>query len=290
MKHRLVGLIWAAIAASSLIIAGCGDSNIFGSSSSDSGSESKLEKGVSALNDQNWDKAIVIFESLYEEDPNPENAKYLASAYVGKSGFDTLELIKEIAAAEDEGVDESVIYDSVTKLFDDNADGLISASELEAKGDLFLQALEVLVPGFVPAPEKAAAQRTTERSPSDGERFQAGLYAAAHAVLSIVAQAEYPEGSGQLLLTLEQLQAHPEVIDTVEAPDTLDQDLALVSDARDVLIARFAGDADKNKIAQEFDKFLSDADGIGYESDTHVTTAELRAYLHKLLSLAGGGT
>jgi hypothetical protein len=279
--------VWAVVATAGLALTGCGDSNFFkGASGQDSSREAKKEAGVQALNDRNWQEAIDIFRSLYDPAaPDPGVAKYLASAFVGKAGFDTLKLVGDISAAQKvSGADsESIIYDSVTRLFATDADGTISSEALNGEGgkiDLLRQAIACLAPAYAGAPARTAALHETDGSVDD-EAFQAGLYAAVHAVLSVVARLR--NNDGELLLTLAALDAHAEaVLPTVTVPDLLDGDLALVQAARDVLLAGFSN-VDDNDIAAQLDKFLAD---IGYsDTDTpnRVTTAELRAYLQRLV-------
>lgn len=283
--------IWAAVAAVGLALAGCGDSNVFDGKGDDDTRQSRKEAGVEALNQHSWDEAIAIFDDLYDPaQPDPEVSKYLASAYLGKTGFNTLDLVADIAAAQEEdGADtESIVYDSVTKLFDTDGDGVIARDEVEGEGGklaLIQQALEILLPGYAGV-ERQAATAPAPR-PTDGQRFQAGLYAAVHAVLSVVVQLEDPDQPGRLLLTLDSLNAKADrVIPNVTAPARLDQDLALVDDARDVLIGTLADDLsgdDQNDIAAEFEAFLTEIGFLGGATPGEVTDQELRDYLWSLL-------
>jgi hypothetical protein len=280
MKREKVGRIWAACVTLGLLLGGCGDSNVFQSLSDDSSSAAKQERGLDALNNGDYAAAAAIYEELYADDPNPEVAKYLASAYVGQAGFDTLALVDEIAKAEEaagSGDSESVIYDAVTNIFDADKDGTISEADLNGKAELLEKALNVLVPGYTPPgglPRSAAAHAAEM---TDRERFQAGLYAAIHAVLSVVSQ--LPAGGGFFYLNLQDVP--PDVIANVTVPQGFEADLALVRDARDVILDGIGGDTadDDNDIAAEFDKFLTN---IGYLPDLDVTDAELQGFLGSL--------
>ncbi|MBI5016758.1 MAG: hypothetical protein HZB55_14895 [Deltaproteobacteria bacterium] len=292
--------IWAAMAVLGLALTGCGDSNVFeGASSDGSGSEAKVEAGRRALDERRWDDAIDVFGGLYEADhPDADVAKYLASAYVGKAGFDALTLLKEVAEAQkaDSGDAESILYDSITRLFDVDGSGTITTDDLvgsEGKLVLLTKAIGYLLPGYgAVAPRVAAA--SAEWTPTKDQTFQGGLYAAVHAVLSVVAQLEYPRGSGTLLLTLDELQAHAaDVIPDLVAPTTLDGDLALVDAAMRVLIDGVTGSVeglDDNDIAPEFDKFLTEIGYLGDDTPQHVTDQELRDYLSQLLDSLGGSS
>lgn len=297
MKQQRTRWIWAALAAVGLALAGCGDSNVFSGSSSDSGSSAKNEEGVAAINDKNWDKAITIYEQLNQSDPTPENRKYLASAYVGKSGFDTLKLTEQIAQNQESDVPESVVYDSVTTIFDTDGDGVISKAELDEKIAWLGKAIKVFHPSYENgAVGKVGILETADPVLTDDEIFQAGICAALHAVLSVVGQlvdpgVVDPGDPTQLLLTLVRLQAalaaDPTFLTRVVAPDTLNADLALVDAARDILLRGLVdNEADSNKIANEFEKFLTD---VGYLPEGQVTSEELRLYLNSLLASLQGG-
>ncbi len=263
-------------------LAACGDSNLFEGSSDSSGRQSQLEEGLAALDAENWDEAIRIFSEMDTSDPDVR--RYLASAYVGKAGFDTLTLVQRIAEAQESGSTESVLYDAVTEIFDEDGDGVIDSQELGEKSSLFLQALQVLGVGGGGAARVLAAVDTTGMT--DTEIFQAGVYAAIHAVLSIVEQLEYPPGSGQYLLTLDALREHAEVIDSVTVPEGFNDDLAWVREAVGVLspeLVTGSQSTDGNDIAEDLDRFLRQ---IGYLPDEKVTDDELRSFLRDLIGLA----
>lgn len=294
MGKRRIRWLGAVLTALVLAVAGCGDSNVFsGASSDDSSAAARRETGVQALNDGEWQEAIEIFTDLYHPDrPDPDVAKYLASAYVGKAGFNTLKLVEDIAVAQknESADDQSVIYDSVTHLFDRDGDGTISSVDLSGEGgkiDLLRQAISYLVADYGRA-GRAAAEGALP-GPTDDERFQAGLYAAVHAVLSVVAQLDDPRQPGTLLLTLGELRTQAEaVVPHVTAPASLSEDLSLVEGAKNVLIGGLTGggeNVDENDVAAQLDRFLRD---IGYlEGEpggvTPVTDEELRNFLAELL-------
>lgn len=273
-------------------LGGCGDSNVFDGQADDGSDQAKKEAGLQALNDGSWDEAIALFGDLYDADqPDPEVVKYLSSAYVGKAGFDTLQLVADIAEAEDEGGanTESIVYDSVTRLFDLDGDGVIEQAELTDEGgkiELLERALRLLLPGYDLVSRQAALAAS---GPTDEQRFQAGLYAAVHAVLTVVVQLEDPDHPGTLLLTLDALAAKADrVLPNVTAPASLDLDLSLVDDAKEVLISDLVDPEDQNDIAEEFTKFLEEVGYVNGGSPGHVTDLELRTYLSTLLARVSG--
>ena len=275
----------SAMAGLLVLLAGglvaCGDSNLFEGSSDSSGRQSQLEEGLAALDAENWDEAIRIFSEMDTSDPDVR--RYLASAYVGKAGFDTLELVDRIARAQETGSMESVLYETVTDIFDEDGDGRIASDELAEKSDLFLQALRVLGADTGGAARALAAVDTSGMT--DAEIFQAGVYAAIHAVLSVVEQLEDPENPGEYLLTLDALRNHPGVIDSVTVPEGFNDDLAWVREAVRVLdpeLVAGSQNTDGNDIANDLDRFLTE---IGYLPGENVTDEELRDYLRDLAGI-----
>ncbi len=270
------GWLIAAVA----LLGACGDANLFDGASDPSGSQAEMEQGLAALDQQSWDEAIEIFSAMDTSDP--EVRKYLASAYLGKAGFDTLDLVDRMAQAQETGQADSVAYEAVTDIFDEDGDGQISATELDEKLGLLEKALAVFgIDGGGGAARMVAAVDTSGLT--DDEIFQAGVLAAIHAVLGVVEQLEYPEGSGNYLLTVDELRKHPAVIAGVTVPDGFDDDLAWVREAVGVLSPELlvgSTPTDGNDIAEDFDRFLRD---IGYLPDEQVTDAELRDFLNRVI-------
>ncbi len=263
------------------LLGACGDANLFDGASDPSGSQAEMEQGLAALDQQNWDDAIETFSAMDTSDP--EVRKYLASAYLGKAGFDTLDLVDRMAQAQETGQADSVAYEAVTDIFDEDGDGQISATELDEKLGLLEKALAVfgVDVGGGAAARMAAAVDTSGLT--DDEIFQAGVLAAIHAVLGVVEQLEYPAGSGNHLLTVGELRKHPAVIDGVTVPDGFDDDLAWVREAVGVLSPELlvgSTPRDGNDIAEDFDRFLQD---IGYLPGEQVTNQELRDFLHQMI-------
>jgi len=87
-------------------LVGCGDSNVFESLGDDSSREAKTEAALMAMDDGDYNSALSILLAL--NDSNPGDARllqYLASAYSGLAGLDTLNLLKVIDKLDESGTD-----------------------------------------------------------------------------------------------------------------------------------------------------------------------------------------
>jgi hypothetical protein len=233
-------------------MAACGDTNLFEGISSDSNDRSRLEEGLAALDDGNWDEAISIFGTLDPDDP--EVQKYLSSAYMGRAGFDVLSVIELVAEFQEENSGDSILYDTVTSLFG-GSDGTVSSQDLLGTRSDIGAALDVL--GFPPA--------------TDELLFQAGLYAA----LDMVAIA------GGVLnqddVTTDGVGAIPQTeiadaVDTGYTPDLADD---LVRDA--VLVTGAVASTGQNDVVDDLDQFLLE---VGYSGEGDgISAGELTNYL-----------
>lgn len=280
--RRLSLATMAVLTSLALGLAACGDGNLYSSSSSDDGEQARLEEGLAALDAQQWDEAVQVFQGM---ESTPRVRRYLASAYAGQAGFDVLTLVADFA--DDNGsADADNVFDTVTRMLDEEGDGFIAGGDLQTKLELIEQALGALTPALA-APRAAARTNGADVTGlTDEEVFQIGLYAAMHAVLGVVEQLQEPT-SGDYLLTVAALRAHADVVAAVELPTRLNRDLDWVERAKEVLVAGFSSDSmdvSGNDIAEEFDEFLYD---LGYyrvgdamvPEDRDVTVDELRGYL-----------
>lgn len=251
--RRYVGTLTAI----GLVLAGCGDTNVFDGLTSGSGEQAKLERGKKAINDGDWEEAISIFEEMNEDDPDVRI--YLASAYVGRAGFDTLELVKLIDEAQEDDSDGSVLYDSVTSIFGDaDGDGVISSGDLAAKEADVAYAIAILTPG---------GQAQTE-----DEVFQAGMYAALHTIILLADLLDADDVSQEAIEAMPDGEIDSKVTDDRfdEAEESLETDLRLISDAIEAFV-----DSD---LSEDFDEFVED---IGFEDDD-LTAEDVRGYLKSL--------
>ncbi len=226
-------------------LAACGDTNVFEGVASESGYQADLEKGIAALDDQDWDEAIRIFEAMERTE---EVRKYLASAFMGKAGFDVLALVDDIAAFQETGGDASTLYDAATRLF--GAGGAVSSAALEEARTDVGTSLGVLQ--------------------GAGGTFQAGVYAAVDMVTivgSVVGGAD---------VTVEGIRGQTE--EELAAAVAENYTGAVATDlARDaVLVAEAVADLSGNDVAADLEQFLAD---IGYSDDQQISAEELTAYL-----------
>ncbi len=289
---------WAVlVAVLCLALAGCGDSNLFESQSDSSGRQADLDAGVSALDDGDWQTARQIFEAMDPDDLDPEVAKYKASTYLAEAGFSAIALLRELVNAPDEADSGEVLYDSLSRMFDDDGDGILTSADAGIRLGAVAEAMKIL---GVSLPVGPVAGRASPDAPTPEATFQSGLYAAVYAVLSVVQQLEYPAGSGTLLLSIGELRAavisDPAQLPIgaqdgtgagVTVPPYFNTALGLVYDAAFVLDATvFAGStsADGSDVATALTEFLTD---LGYLNAAPVaetvTDAELRTYLYSLL-------
>lgn len=288
MRHtmRTLGTILVTVAV--LALAGCGDSSLFDSQSDSSGREAELEAGVVALDAGDWQTARTIFAAMDQSDP--EVAKYHASTYLAEAGFNAIELLRELSKASDDADGGQVMYESLTRMFDTNADGILTAVDAAGKLDAIRGAMTVLGVSLNGAGRAAAAPPS-----SDELTFQAGLYAAVYAVVSVIEQLEDPSQPGNLLLSLDSLRASVDANagrpigaadgsgPGVAVPANFDMALGLVYDAVMVInVPVFDGsnEADGSEVRDALEEFLTD---LGYLPDLAVSVAELRTYLYGLL-------
>ncbi len=226
-------------------LSACGDTNVFEGVASESGYQADLEKGIAALDDQDWDEAIRIFEAMEATD---DVRKYLASAYMGRAGFDVLALVDDIAAFQEANADGSTLYDSLTGLFGGGG-GVPSQALEDARSDVDAS-LEVLQGG--------------------DSTFQAGVYAAVDMVTIVgsIVGGDDVTVEGIRGMTDEELAA------AVAANYTTGKADDLVRDA--VLVAEAVVDLSGNDVADDLNQFLDD---IGYSDDQQISAEELTAYL-----------
>lgn len=288
-----------------VLVYGCGDTNLFESLSDDDSEQARLEDVRQYLNDGKFDKVIAELGGKDLASLSEEELRYLASAYLGKAGFDTLSLLNEFAK-EDEG--ESVeVFGVITSLFDPDGEG-ISEEELSSgdpdnpsKLEYIDKALEVLSAQDMDLPEGLFRQKAGQVS--NDIRLQRGIYAAVHAVLSISLgiynQYYLDPGLPNIPLSIDALCSlrnllPQKTISLTNAPSTLNRDLLLIKKAIEAIDSgdtdgNVAEDpvsgGDENHFRREFNQFLVD---IYYfapaGSEPGVDGAELSAYLNGLLA------
>jgi len=266
-------------AVSCLFLSGCGDSNVFSSLSDDSTESAKVEQGLDALNSGNYTQAITTFEAAYAKNPsNPELAKYLASAYVGNTGFDVLDLVNRLSEEDESGSsDDDDALETIGDLYGYDESG--NVPELANKLSLLNQAVNLLAPGGVAL---------------EGMEFQAGLYSTlqANLLISEILGGRNIDtidgGHGTNALSDSEIEALiAENFDTASASaapgDTapaskgalLQGALSLVNSTKDVLLSEFSSDEENNDLGEDMDEFLQEL-GFG---DGSLSSEDLAIYL-----------
>jgi hypothetical protein len=249
-----------------VVLTSC-DENFFEAASDDDSYEARLERGIMALDDEDYDKAIEIFEKLRADYPDKkEICEYLANAYSGFIGVDTfslLEIIDELEENDDAGNIEMVGYVL------GGASGDLTASEVAVKRDYLIMAIDTFM-GCIPDPD-------------NDQTVQLGLMAIFDAALIIADIVMDDLDLDTIVLTEAGLKslyqnAPPELNDVVLLPDylsELNQRLALVQES----VAALDAMSEENDLSESFAGFLSD---FGYD-DGDVTEDDLEAYITGLL-------
>lgn len=273
MFQRLTKLSFLAVLLAAVALSGCGDTNYLKGISSDSGGDTKMEEGLAYLDAGNFDAAIAKLTPLPD---SQTKRKYLASAYLGKAGFDTLELISIINENEEDsnGASESVLWTAIGELLG-GADGKLDSTELAFKNSCIEKALQILFTGSITSSGKVFAGAPM---PSvnydlldDNVLLEAGIASAIHAILSVSSQ--MADGY-DFIINPASVPVNKRQISSV--PATFVADLETVSAALD----RLAGDnGDEEGLLNDFQNFL---DEIGYSNDGVVTLTELQNYINGL--------
>ncbi|MEW5804266.1 MAG: hypothetical protein AB1847_19395 [bacterium] len=290
--------VWGVAFGSLLVVIflffqGCGDTNVFDGMSDDGGDAARIEQIKQDLNSGNFDAVIAALggrTGLTEQE-----RRYLASAYMGRAGFDTLKLLEEFAKEDETDSDDVDAFDAIAGVFGNDVDPNQFDYKLKQVGE----ALEVLKD---PQLNRASGQdRYLDSSASDDIRLQRGIYAAIHIILNIclaIHDAYYPE-LHYIPMTSEGIRAALNGnYSTIEIGNDsllqfLNDDLAMVQDG----VAALAGGnqigqneiegENKNDVQRELNQFMGD---IGYlpaspedPSPNSVTADELSAYLTELI-------
>jgi|GEM_PF-3003376 len=275
------GSFFIAILAILLLLQGCGDTNLFEGIADDSGQEARIEQARQDLNSGNFDAVIATLGG--RSNLSDQERRYLASAYIGKAGFDTLKLLDEFAK-NDEGGHDVDTFDIIGGIFGEN----LTEEDLNNKVSLVAQALVVLGAGSVNTQSRLRAR---SYSGSDDLRLQRGIYAAIHGILSISLAIGRQYNLMPIPLTANGIKQALDAkginkIELSSVPPGLDDDLWMVQDGVNALSGgnligiEEVGDNNKNDIDREFSKFLKD---IGFSGDNSVDSTDLSNYLNHLI-------
>jgi hypothetical protein len=125
VKVRIVtlGVFLSSIAGAAVLIS-CGTDNVF----EPLAKKDDKDKGKNALQDGNYDAAILSLEQHLADHPEDSEARaMLANAYMSKAGIDQIQLAAKIAGSE--GGDWSSIVSAMPEGSQDNVDALSKAVE-----------------------------------------------------------------------------------------------------------------------------------------------------------------
>jgi hypothetical protein len=283
-----------------LFFQGCGDTNVFEGMSDDGGEAARTEQARQDLNSGNFEAVIEALKN--RTNLTEQETRYLASAYMGEAGFDTLKLLSEFAKNDDTGKDVES-FDVITRIFAEDESGKITSAQLNSKMYLIDQALKTL--GATNRGRNARFSNAFDgSSPSDDVKLQRGICAAIHAIFTIcqTVACEYNIfGNEYVPLTIKAfheyfpnaivLSGHCQFSDNYMI--TLNSDLGLVQEAVEALssgnLDKHLGEtpyqgSNENDIHREFNTFLEDIKYSGGDTPNEVTPGELSEYLNQLLS------
>jgi len=266
LTEGLAGLVCLCLAG---FLISC-DGNMFESISDDDSYEARLEEGLMALDDEDYDKAVDLFLDLREDYSSKEEVcVYLSNAYAGLTGIDTFSLLETIDETED--TDDEGSIDMIGLLLGD------------AQGEIEMQQVKDKTARLALA--KAAIEDCID-NPNTDERVQKGLLALGDAALFIADLVMRDQEVDSVELTEEGLDELYEGIGTIDFDDNLtagemddfNETLDEIADAVDA-IEELVGADEENDLSESFDEFLEDLDGNG---DGDVEISELEQYITDL--------
>ena len=263
LTEGLAGLVCLCLAG---FLISC-DGNLFESISDDDSYEARLEEGLMALDDEDYDKAVDLFLDLREDYASKEEVcVYLSNAYAGLTGIDTFSLLETIDEMDDVGEEGNI--DMIGLLLGD-AQGEINEDQVTDKSALLALA-------------KAAIDDCID-NPNTDEIVQEGLLALGDAALFIADLVMRDQNVGSVVLTedgLDELYEGAGPVDfdddlTIDDMDEFNEILDDIEDAVDAIEELVGGDTE-NDLSESFDEFLQDLDGNG---DGDVEISELEQYI-----------
>lgn len=295
-KFRTNGIL--LLLAALLFLGGCGDSNMFESLAETNDQQAQIEAAVDALNAGDYQTAItelspagVDFATIVaasdpggntgtSNDPaltsyvqsNPEGAEYLASAYMAQSGFDTLELIKQAADAQENNTAGDVTFGTVKQVFSVGSDGKIN--NLENRLGMVNTSVNLLS-SLVAASSADAGKAVVVISDAKLDRMvRQSLYAAVDLVLLL----SYCYDG---YLDQPYVDASFNSANFNTRKPRIENRLQIIYSAKDALFQKFGVVGGKRSdIELELDKFLTE---IGYLPTQSIDETKLRTYLSNKL-------
>ena len=271
VRTIMVNLLLVVGSICLLTLSGCGDTNVFDGLSDDATPQAQISTAVDSINSGDYAAAAAILETLDTTDP--EVKKYLASAYIGMTGFDTLKLVEAMGDdIQNQSTTDGGVFSTVNELLGFE-NGQIDPAELQTKIDTAAKALDLLAPvGVDPA------------TLSEEQKFQAGLYGAVEA---LYITEKILEGNDPLVLT-DPTYAGTDTISGLVTQnfaanqDDLNRSLDLVVMASDALIAELTDPSQTNDVQQSLDEFLVDVGYFDNATDRNVvgvTSDKLATYI-----------
>lgn len=277
---------------------GC-DTNVTEPVADDSSYEADLEEARMALDNGRYDKAINRLINHYDFiEPDPEAARILSSAYMGKAGVDLTYIIELSGTEDQDGYD--VIANALTPgttsdMFPQQGGGAASFSAYAAAGPGARFIDQTRVADMLDAIGEAKQflldlsfyYRENNLSPENDDIVKLGMASAfsfimkvAEAVTEITgtnAPINKPAYSGvfppeERLSLLNSLEAY--LSDHPEITEALAEDLINVHNAIGVMVAEIGMDED---ITEDFDQFLRDI--LGLADYVMITEETIRVYL-----------
>jgi len=243
-----------------LLAVGCDDDDSF---------ESQLEEAKIAVDDGNYDRAISLLTGLEQTGEVLDN---LSTAYAGKAGVDSFQILSGVDDGNSDGNDGSI--DLFGRMLGSGEQGLMACSEISAKLSLMDQAITALIRSG----GSAAAL-------SDDGKVKLGIYGLTDTVLLIgqILCRNYGDRftpPGFVGLTEAWVKELRELISgdfatidiTAEERAQINRDIGYVRQAIPAL-------GDGNALAEEFDEFLREIDLNG---DGSLSLVELVSYLNGL--------
>jgi|GEM_PF-3778202 hypothetical protein len=281
----------------SLFITGC---NATEDIADDSSKEAEVERGLMALDKENYDSAAEIFESLKKKYPSDNSLKtYHSNALAGSAGLDTYRLMKTIDRLNDENSDDSIeIAGRTLTGAEQGSDPVLTTEEIADKTDKFEKAMtsileiagtdyDSLTGSKAPASRSIQAVSLEDLDLSkftDDELIQLGLMSFNHVVLVISDILTEVAGSDNIILTKDGfITLYNNNITTADIDILLSKlslDMEFINNAV-TAIENFldiqAGET--NDISEEFEKFRNELD---QNNDKTITENELETYLNNL--------
>jgi hypothetical protein len=262
--------------------------NALESVSNDSSPEADLEQAKMDLNEGNYQGAINILEPGYNSsNPDPEATRILASAYMGKAGFDLINLI-ENSDSDSDKPSFDVIASALGLDTTESPDAASAMSKAGAGSARYIQ--QASIDNFISYLEHAQTylKSLVDAYNDDDDIVQLGMVSAVHFILEIGIQAADSAGIDNIPINKAAYQATfpssaPDLstllsgmannIDTGEGVlDSLRTDVTYVDNAVAVLDRRMGSDKD---IAVKFNDFMDELLGSSNPADLNGTLVKM---------------